>query len=162
MLPEALQSLPVPAALEAWEPQAVLGGSCELGETIVWIAPPRIADACRFLRDSQGFERVSGITAIDRYPQEPRFELVYLLHSVSNNVRVKLKVALPGADPAVDSVTPVWAGANWYEREVFDLFGVRFAGHPDLRRLLLPDDWEGHPLRKDFPVHGYRYGYQDE
>jgi NADH:ubiquinone oxidoreductase subunit C len=87
---------------------------------------------------------------------------LYLLHSIARNIRLKIKVALPGADPVVPSVTPVWEGANWYEREAFDLFGVRFEGHPNLQRILLPENWEGHPLRRDFPVHGHKYSYQDE
>jgi NADH-quinone oxidoreductase subunit C len=162
MLPEPLQSLLVPAALEAWDPQALLGGSLELGETLLWVAPGRIVPVCRELRDNLGFERISGVSAIDRYPMEPRFEVVYFLHSISRNIRLKLKVALPGANPAVESVTPVWAGANWYEREAFDLFGIRFEGHPNLKRILMPDDWEGHPLRRDFPTHGHKYSYQNE
>jgi NADH-quinone oxidoreductase subunit C len=162
MLPEPLQSLPVPAALEAWDPQAILGGSLELGETLLWVAPGKIVPVCRELRDNLGFERICGVSAIDRYPLEPRFEVVYFLHSISRNLRLKLKVALSGAEPVVESVTPVWAGANWYEREAFDLFGIRFAGHPNLKRILMPDDWEGHPLRRDFPTHGHKYSYQDE
>ena len=85
--------------------------------------------------------------------------MVYLLHSVKNAARVRLKVRVSGENPAVDSVTCVWPGTNWYEREVFDLFGVTFNGHPDLRRIMMPEDWEGHPLRKDFPIHGHKYDY---
>ncbi len=117
---------------------------------------------CLQLRDNLGFERICGVSAIDRYPMEPRFEVVYFVHSISRNVRVKLKVALPGADPAVESITPVWEGANWYEREAFDLFGIRFLGHPNLKRIMMPEGWEGHPLRRDFPTHGHKYSYQNE
>jgi NADH-quinone oxidoreductase subunit C len=78
------------------------------------------------------------------------------LHSPERNERLRLKCRLPGSDPEIDSVTGVWRGANWYERETFDLFGVRFRNHPDLRRIMLPEDWEGHPLRKDYPVTGSR------
>jgi NADH-quinone oxidoreductase subunit C len=162
MLPEPLQSLPVPAALEAWDPQAIVDGSLELGETLLWVAPGKIVAACRELRDNQGFERICGVTAIDRYPLEPRFEVVYFVHSISRNIRLKLKVSLPGADPAVESVTPVWPGADWYEREVFDLFGIRFEGHPNLKRIMMPEGWEGYPLRRDFPTHGHKYSYQNE
>ena len=96
------------------------------------------------------------MTCVDWFPSEPRFEVVYHLLSISKKERVRLKVRLDGGSPALDSVTPVWPSANYFEREVFDLFGVRFAGHPYLRRLLMPEDWEGHPLRKDYPVGGYR------
>ena len=95
-------------------------------------------------------------TCVDRYPAEPRFELNYHLVSIPRREKVRLRVWLGGKDPVVDSLVPVWPGANWLEREIFDLLGIRFAGHPDLRRILLPDDWEGHPLRRDYPVEGYR------
>ena len=98
--------------------------------------------------------RLSTVTAVDRYPAEPRFEVVYHLHSIERNERVRLKCRLEGDDPEIESVTSVWRSANWYEREVFDLFGIRFRNHPDLRRIMMPDDWEGHPLRKDYPDHG--------
>jgi NADH-quinone oxidoreductase subunit C len=93
---------------------------------------------------------------LDRFPMEPRFELNYHLVSISRRDKLRLRVRLTGKDPVVDSLVSLWPGANWLEREVFDLFGIRFTGHPDLRRILLPDDWEGYPLRKDFPVEGYR------
>jgi NADH-quinone oxidoreductase subunit C len=162
MLNEALADVAIAQAIEAWDLTAIMGGSVEHGEIRLWIEPGRIVDVCRFLHEEQGFERLSGISAIDRYPLEPRFEAIYLLHSISRNQRLTLKVALPGADPAVASVTGVWPGANWYERETFDLFGIRFDGHPDLKRIMMPENWEGHPLRRDFPVDGYKYGYQDQ
>jgi len=93
---------------------------------------------------------------VDRYPAEPRFELSYHLVSIPKREKVRLRVRLGGNDAVVDSLVPVWPGANWLEREIFDLFGIRFTGHPDLRRILLPDDWEGYPLRRDYPVEGYR------
>ena len=86
----------------------------------------------------------------------PRFELNYHLLSIPNRQTLRLRVWVAGPDPVVDSLTPVYPTANWHEREIFDLFGVRFDGHPDLRRILLPDDWEGYPLRKDYPVEGFR------
>lgn len=162
MLPEALKDLAVPAAMEAWDASALDGGSHERGETLLWVKPEKIVAVCQYLKHEWGYVRVSGVTCIDRHPLEPRFEVLYLLHSIERNERLKLKVALPGASPEVDSVTGVWAGADWYEREVFDLFGVRFAGHPDLRRIMMPEGWEGHPLRKDFPVHGHKYSYQND
>jgi NADH-quinone oxidoreductase subunit C len=99
---------------------------------------------------------LSDVTCVDLHPSEPRFEVIYQLLSIPKKERVRLKVRLSGDDPVVESVTSVWPAANYFEREVFDLFGVRFNGHPYLRRLLMPEDWEGHPLRKDYPVEGYR------
>ncbi|MBI4461866.1 MAG: NADH-quinone oxidoreductase subunit C [Acidobacteria bacterium] len=99
---------------------------------------------------------LADLTCVDRYPVEPRFEIIYHLLSLKTRTRLRLKVHVPGENPRLDSVTGFWPAANWLEREVFDLFGVQFAGHPNLRRLLMPDDWEGHPLRKDYPVEGPR------
>jgi NADH-quinone oxidoreductase subunit C len=111
-----------------------------------------------FLREekSLNFEFLSDLTALDHYPNEPRFETVYHLYSIERNHRLRLKVRLPGDDPRVDSMVPVWPGANAFEREVFDLFGIHFEGHPFMVRILLPEDWEGYPLRKDYPTEGYR------
>jgi NADH-quinone oxidoreductase subunit C len=109
-----------------------------------------IADLCRVLRETQGFLLLADITAVDWWPREPRFEVVYQLASASDRLRVK--VTLAGANARLPTVQGVWPGANWLEREVWDLFGIVFEGHGDLRRLLMPEDWEGHPLRKDFPV----------
>ncbi len=162
MLPEALGVIETVAALDAFDPAAITGGELSHGEALLWIRREKIAGACRFLRDERKFERLSGVTVIDRHPIEPRFEVVYLLHSVSRNERLKLKVALPGDAADLETVTCVWPGADWYEREAFDLFGVRFAGHPDLRRIMMPQDWEGHPLRKDFPTHGHKYSYRND
>jgi NADH-quinone oxidoreductase subunit C len=92
------------------------------------------------------------LTAVDLWPREPRFELVYQLVSLEHRLRLRVKVRLPGTDPHVPTSSGIWASANWLEREVWDLFGVAFDGHPDPRRLLMPEDWEGFPLRKDYPV----------
>lgn len=162
MLPDELKELPIPAALDRWDSSAVSGGSNELGETVLQIAPERIAGVCSFLKQQGKHVRLPAITAIDRFPAEPRFEVVYLLHFISEGVRLRLKCSLPGENPQIDSVTSVWSGAAWYEREAFDLFGIHFNGHPDLKRILMPDDWQGHPLRKDFPVHGHKYSYQND
>lgn len=143
-------------AVEEFDSEALEGGKVDRGELTLWIAAPKIASVCGFLKYDQKFVRLSSVTAVDRYPAEPRFEVVYHLHSVERNERLRLKCRLSGGEPAIESVTSVWRGANWYEREVFDLFGIRFNGHPDLRRIMLPDEWEGHPLRKDYPVTGSR------
>ena len=93
---------------------------------------------------------------MDWYPSEPRFEVIYHLLSIPKKERVRLKVRLAEDAPTVESITPLWPGANFFEREVYDLFGVRFTGHPYLRRIQMPETWEGHPLRKNYPVEGYR------
>jgi NADH-quinone oxidoreductase subunit C len=156
MLTGNLSDRPLAAALDAFDGGAVTGGKFDRGELTLEIAPGKIVSVCGFLKYDQRFVRLSSVTAVDRYPGEPRFELVYHLHSIERNERVRLKCRLGGAEPEIESVTSVWRSANWYEREVFDLFGMRFTGHPDLRRILLPDDWEGYPLRKDYPTTGYR------
>ncbi len=162
MLPDALKDHPVAAALDAAMPDAITGGHAERGESTLFIAPARIVEVCRYLKGAQDFIRLSGITAVDWHPADPRFEVAYLLHSLSKNARLRLKCRVSEAEPELDSVTGVWRGANWYEREIFDMFGIRFRNHPDLRRILMPEDWEGHPLRKDYPVHGYKYSYHNE
>ena len=143
-------------AVEAFDADAVQGGAFDRGEVTLEIAPARINSVCGYLKYDQKFVRLSSVTAVDRYPAEPRFEVVYHLQSIERKLRVRLMCRLSGENPEIESVTSVWRAANWYEREVFDLFGIRFAGHPDLRRIMLPDDWEGHPLRKDYPVTGTR------
>ena len=135
---------------------AVVEARTERGQDIVWIDPARIVEACRYLKDEQRYVRLSFITAVDWYPTEPRFEVVYNLHSFDRNHYLRLKARLTGSDGGIDSVTGVWLAANWYEREVFDLFGIRFRHHPDLRRIMMPEGWEGHPLRKDYPLSGPR------
>ena len=156
MLPENLRDRAIAAAVNAFDADAVLTGKYEFGELTLEIAPPKIASICGFLKYDQQFVRLSTVTAVDRYPAEPRFEVVYHLHSIARNERVRLKCRVTGNTPAIESVTSVWRSANWYEREVFDLFGIRFDNHPNLRRIMMPDEYEGHPLRKDFPITGTR------
>jgi NADH-quinone oxidoreductase subunit C len=156
MLPENLKEHATAAALEAFDSSAVLSGKLDRADLTLEIAPAKIVSVCGFLKYDLGFVRLSTVTGVDWYPAEPRFEVVYHLHSLDRNEWLRLKCRLPGADPEIDSVTEVWAGANWFERETFDLFGIRFRNHPDLRRIMLPDDWEGYPLRKDYNVTGDR------
>ena len=156
MLPDQLREHALALAVETFDADAITGGKFDRGELTLEIAAPKIASVCGFLKYDQKFVRLSSLTAVDRYPAEPRFEVVYHLHSVERNQRVRLKCRVSGSGPAIESVTSVWQGANWYEREVFDLFGIRFLNHPDLRRIMMPDDWEGHPLRKDYPITGTR------
>ena len=156
MLPENLKEHSAALAVDAFDADAVKGGKSEFGEWTLEIAPAKIASVCGFLKYDQKFIRLSTVTAVDRYPAEPRFEVVYHLHCVERKERLRLKCRVAGNTPEIESVTGVWRGAGWYEREVFDLFGIKFTGHPDLRRILMPDDWEGHPLRKDYPITGPR------
>lgn len=127
------------------------------GELTVEIAPENIIQALRRAKEDLKFERLTSVTGVDRYPAEPRFEVVYHLQAIAKKDWLRLKVRLPGTNPEVESATAVYHGADWYERETFDLFGVRFLNHPNLTRIMMPEDWEGHPLRKDYPITGTRY-----
>jgi len=106
------------------------------------------------LRDACGFETCTFVTAVDRFPAEPRFEVLWQLHSVAHNERVRLRARIPGKDPSVPTIVDLYPGAAFSERECFDMFGIRFAGHAGLKRLLMPDGYDHHPLRKDFPHQG--------
>ena len=144
--------------LQEWDAQAVAEVIEFRGETTVVVPREHLRRAAEFLVNDRAlqFTFLSDITAVDKFPIEPRFELNYHLLSLEYRKRIRLKVRIPGDDPQVQSVTPIWPAANWHEREAFDLMGIRFEGHPDLTRILMPDDWEGYPLRKDYPVEGYR------
>jgi|UniRef100_A0A7C3SI50 NADH-quinone oxidoreductase subunit C len=126
------------------------------GDTTVVVKPTRIVEICRTLRDDRtvSFKYLSMIAAIDYYPQSPRFAVVYNLYSHRNHDRITLKAYLDDAAPVIDSVTSVWSTADWHEREAYDLMGIKFKGHPNLRRILLPQDWKGFPLRKEYPPRG--------
>ena len=120
----------------------------------VYVARDDVPEAARVLRgrDDLAFNFLAELTAADVWPREPRFELVYILVSIPHRHRLRVKVRLRGTDAHVATVSDVWPAANWLEREVWDLFGIAFDGHPDPRRLLMPEDWDGYPLRKDYPV----------
>jgi NADH-quinone oxidoreductase subunit C len=140
-------------------PQALIEEVAFRGETTLVLAPGAIAEVCLALRDAPGlhFNYLADVTAVDWPEREPRFDVVYHLLSLETRaiVRLKVRVGEPDEDePQVPSVTAVWPTANWYEREIYDLFGIAFTGHPDLRRILMPTDWVGHPLRKDYPLTG--------
>jgi NADH-quinone oxidoreductase subunit C len=126
------------------------------GEVTVITPRESIVDACRFLKEQHGFNMLADLCGADRGPEEdPRFEVNYHLFSTSHHNRLRLKVLLSEDDPHVATVTQIWKTANWHERETYDLLGVIFDGHPDLRRILLPSDFDGHALRKDYPLRGY-------
>ena len=149
---------PVVQALRQWDAQAVAGVIEFRGETTVLVPRERLRRVAEYLaaEPSLRFSFLSDITAVDRFPVDPRFEVNYQLLSLDRKERLRLRVQVSAQDPVLPSVTAVWPTANWHERENYDLFGIRFEGHPHLTRILLPDDWEGHPLRKDYPVTGYR------
>jgi NADH-quinone oxidoreductase subunit C len=122
--------------------------------TTIYVAAGAVSAAARALRDRPelAFAVLADLTAVDFWPREPRFELIYVLVSIAHRRRLRMKVRLHAEGARVATVSDVWPAANWLEREVWDLFGIEFTGHPDPRRLLMPEDWEGYPLRKDYPV----------
>lgn len=125
------------------------------GELHIFINPAQIVDALTFLRDEHEFSLLSALTATDYWPQErPRFHVIYQLTSVTQTLWLQLRVPVAGERPRLPTATGIFASANWREREVMDMFGIDFEGHPDPRRILMPPDWEGHPLRRDYPL-GY-------
>jgi NADH-quinone oxidoreductase subunit C len=126
------------------------------GDTTVTVEPQAIVEACRLLHADPElkFDFLALLTAVDYWPAKPRFAVVYRLFSIDQNVFIGLRVPVAGDEPKVPTIESVFKNANWHEREVYDMFGIRFEGHSDMRRILLPQDWEGHPLRKDYPL-GY-------
>lgn len=128
------------------------------GDWCVTVSPDRLHEAARFLKFDLGYKQFSSCSGVDHYPDEPRFRVVYMLTHMQKKNQFRFQVRLDGENPQVDTVTDIWPGANWLEREVYDFFGVRFLNHPDLRRILMPEDFEGHPLRKDYPLLGLDVG----
>jgi NADH-quinone oxidoreductase subunit C len=124
-------------------------------ELTITVARESIIAACQAVKQA-GYNFFETVTAVDWYPSEPRFQIIYHILSLSLKQRFRLVVRLSSDDASIDSITSIWPAANFYEREIFDLFGVHFGGHPNLRRIMMPEDWNGHPLRKDYPVEGYR------
>ena len=151
----AMDPTTIIAALKAAVPDAdVEPADSRDGHAVIDVPAARIAEIALALRDRPElrFGLLAELTAVDFFPREPRFEVVYVLVSIELRLRLRMKVRLAGTDPHLATVTGVWPAANWLEREVWDLFGIAFDGHPDPRRLLMPEDWEGSPLRKDYPV----------
>jgi NADH-quinone oxidoreductase subunit C len=150
---------PVVEKLRAWDSNAIWRVVEFRGQVTLVVPKEHLRRVLEHIQAEPGleFNLLSDISVVDRLPAEPRFEVNYQLLSLPNRRTLCIQVWLSGAsDPVVDSVTSIYPTANWHEREIYDLFGVRFEGHPDLRRILMPDHWEGHPLRKDYPVEGYR------
>jgi NADH-quinone oxidoreductase subunit C len=133
--------------------EGVVQTHARLGDATAIVDAARLLDVMRCLRDTEEleFDMLTDVTAVDHLGQQPRFEMVYHLYSLARNHRLRIKARLPEEAPEIASLCELWPSANWMEREVFDMYGIRFSGHPDLRRLLLYEEFEGHPLRKDYP-----------
>jgi NADH-quinone oxidoreductase subunit C len=142
------------ALLHAALPDALCEPAASTDQPTIYAPAGRITDIMRVLREAPelSFALLADVTAVDWWPREPRYEVVYHLVSIANALRLRVKARVSGSAAHLATVSGIWPGAAWLEREVWDLFGIVFDGHPDLRRLLMPDDWEGHPLRKDYPV----------
>jgi len=152
---DAMGDHPALKAILDWNAEALTDARFDRGELTLTIAQDSIRAACAAVQ-AAGYNFFDDMTAVDWHPASPRFHLSYHLLSHRFKEYIRLRVLINEPDPSVPSITTVWPAANFYEREVFDLFGIRFEEHPDLRRIMMPDDWNGHPLRKDYPVEGYR------
>ena len=152
---QGLPDHPAVKALVSWNADALTDALFDRSELTLTVPPENIVAAVTAMKDA-GYNAFEDMTAVDWLPSEPRFQLSYHILSHKYKDRIRIKTWVSSEDPAIESITSVWPGANYYEREVFDLFGIRFDGHPNLRRILMPEDWVGHPLRKDYPVEGYR------
>jgi NADH-quinone oxidoreductase subunit C len=152
---EQMDGHPAVKALLAWKADGLVDAKFDRGEVTLAVDKEDICAALRAL-EAAGYNFFEDMTAVDWYPSAPRFQLSYHILSHVYKERIRLRAMVDEADPSVETITGIWPGANYYEREVFDLFGIRFEGHPNLRRILMPDDWKGYPLRKDYPVEGYR------
>ncbi len=144
---------PVLRALLDAMPDAVLETHAQHGDSTAVVDAARIVEVMRFLRDTPEieFDMLTDVTAVDYLGEQPRFEMVYHLYSLGKNRRLRVKARVEQEAAEIDTLSPLWSSANWMEREVWDMYGIRFKGHPDLRRLLLYEEFEGHPLRKDYP-----------
>ena len=152
---EAMAEHPAVKALAGLEGIALTAAKFDRGELTLEVAPADLLPAAAALQ-SAGYKFFEDMTAVDWFPAEPRFQLSYHLLSHALREHIRLVTRVGGESPQVASITALWPSANYYEREVFDLFGIDFLNHPNMRRILMPDEWVGHPLRKDYPVEGYR------
>lgn len=144
------------AAIRAKFPAAIQEVIEFRGEVTAIIGKDSLVEVCQLLRDDPdlNYNFLADLAAVDYYPDEPRFAVSYMPYAMATNARLRLKVLIPSDNPELPSVQSVWANANWHEREAYDMMGIRFIGHPDLRRILMPHDWVGHPHRRDYPL-GY-------
>jgi NADH-quinone oxidoreductase subunit C len=133
---------------------AILGKKEFRGETALTVKREEILEICRFCKESLGFDYLLDITSVDNFGDEPRFEVVYELSSIATNEHLRLKLTVSEDEPFVDTVSGIWPTANWHEREIYDMMGISFTGHPDLRRILMWEGYPYYPLRKDFPLGG--------
>ncbi|MEM1126360.1 MAG: NADH-quinone oxidoreductase subunit C [Bacteroidota bacterium] len=155
--PHAKSTTRVPEVVEALKSafgEAIRQVDIYAGETTVLVATDRIVEICRYLKDEQDFDYLSDLAAVDRFTEEERFEVFYSLLDMEGRKRIRLKVRCEEDDPTVPSITAVHRAANWNEREAFDMMGIRFDGHEDMRRMFLPEDFEYFPQRKEFPLLG--------
>jgi NADH-quinone oxidoreductase subunit C len=152
---DGLKEHPALVAILAWKPEALTDAQFDRSELTLTIAAEQIRGAMEAVK-AAGYNFFEDMTAVDWFPSAPRFQLSYHILSHSFKEHIRLRAFIDGENPAIDSITPVWPSANYFEREVFDLFGISFNDHPNQRRILMPDEWVGHPLRKDYPVEGYR------
>ncbi len=135
-------------------PGAIVETHSHRGDDTAVVKKEAILDICTFLKNDEGllYNFMMDLTAVDYLGKDPRFEVVYHLFSLKHNMRVRIKARVPESDCSIDSIVPVWIGANWFEREVYDMYGITFNGHPEMRRILLYEEFQGHPLRKDYPL----------
>ena len=137
------------ASLRERFPEVSIEALSYLGQNFFILPPESFLPVAGYLKSESGFDMLADLTAVDYPKREKRFEVIYQFYSFPRNERLRLKISL-GEEESVESATPLWSAANWLEREVFDMFGIRFANHPNLKRILLPEEWQGHPLRKDY------------
>ena len=145
------QSLTLDKIKEAY-PEEVIDTHSNLGQDTVSIAKADLTEVAEYIKNTLGFNVLIDLTAVDNWKKKPRYEVVYHLLSMDTKQRLRMKVPVEAPNPTIPTLTGLWKAANWYEREVYDMFGIHFEGHPDLRRILMYPEFEGHPLRKDYPI----------
>lgn len=148
------ESLKIALILKERFPDQVLEIREFRGQVSVIVKHEKIKEILRYLKEDQGFNHLQDLCGCDYYPATPRFEVVYNLFSIERRLHIRIRAKIFRDEPEIDSITDLWPGANWHERECYDMFGISFKGHPDLRRILMPEDWDGYPLRKDYPLKG--------